>query len=81
MTEEQREQCNALIQELTDAGIEVSLHEFRVVPGYRVVGMDGQKRRFQRDGEDPMDLLAKMKRLFGIKDVSDVPEEQQQPPH
>jgi hypothetical protein len=78
VTEEQREQCNALIQELTEAGIEISLHEFRVTSGFRAVGTDGQKRRFQRDGENPVVLLAKMKRLFGIKDAPDVAEEHQE---
>jgi hypothetical protein len=68
VTQEQREKCNALIQELADAGIEISLHKFRTVSGYRVVGMDGHSRRLQRDGEDPVALLNKMKRLFGVKE-------------
>ena len=72
MTEEQREQCNVLIRELQDADINVSLHEFRTTSGYRVVGTDGQRRRFLRDGEDPLELLAKMKRRFGVKDMPEV---------
>ena len=79
MTEEQRAQCNALIQHLQDAGINISLHEFRTTSGYRVVGTDDTNRRFQRDGEDPVELLAKTKQLFGIKDKPEIWEAKNNP--
>jgi hypothetical protein len=66
MTETQHQQCAELIQRLTEAGIQVSLHEFRTMSGFRVLASDGKSKRLLRDGEDPVALLNTMIRRFGL---------------
>ena len=68
MTDDQRQQCEEAMSQVRAAGYWIALREFSSVSGFRVIAGDGDTRRIERDGTDPLRLIHEVKRLCGIKD-------------